>query len=175
MQKKILFLFFLLTCCIFTNKTFAEVLPFQFEKQKATVNFSDSNLKLLTHLSVKEIEKLSGRKLSFKEKIAVKLYKSNPNFYNQFVDSTEEKRLEKKALWAKWLGIGSLISLIVPGVGLLALPAAIIAIVFGTETKNKLKDKTNSNLGIIFGVITIGLILLLVALVILIVSSIGIR
>jgi len=175
MYKKVCVLFVLIICCVSTKKLFAETVPYQFEKQKTTLNFSDSNFNVINRLSVKEIEKLSGRKLNFKEKIAIKLYKSNPQFYNNFVDSTDEKKIEKKALWAKWLGIGSLVGLFVPVVGLLSLPAAIIAIVFGASTIDKVKNKRNSRQGIIFGIITIGVLLLLVALVAIIVSGFGVR
>ena len=175
MNKKILSSLFLIICIISTQKIFAETVTFQIKKNKIAFYFFDSSLTIINHLSIKEIEKLAGRKLSFKEKIAVKIYKSHPSLYNQFADSKEEKKQEKKALWAKWLGIGSLIGLFVPGVGLLSLPAAILAIVFGTATENKVKNKRNSRQGITFGIITIGLILLLVALVILIVSAAGIK
>ncbi|MCY7291957.1 MAG: hypothetical protein LH615_07210 [Ferruginibacter sp.] len=174
MYKKVFILFMLIMCCVSTKKVFADAVPYQFEKQKTTLNFSDSNLHLITRLSIKEIEKLSGRKLNFKEKMAVKLYKSNPIFYNNFTDSTQEKKLERKALWSKWLGIGSLIGIIIPFVSLLSLPAAIIAIVFGATTLNKVKDKSNSRQGITFGIITIGVILLIIAIVVALVSSFGI-
>ncbi len=175
MNKKILFLFIVIGAIISIQKTFAETIPFSFKNMKPAASFSDSNLSVITHLSVKEIEKLAGRKLSFKEKIAVKIYKHNPSLYNQYADSTEEKKLEKKALWSKWLGIGSLIGLFIPGVGALSLPAAIIAIVFGASTKDKVKNKRNSRQGITFGIITLGIILLLAALVVVIVASLGVR
>ena len=175
MNKKILLSFFFFIGIISTQKICAETVPFQFNKTLPTSNFSDSNLAIINHLSIKEIEKLAGRKLNFKEKIAIKIYKSNPALYNHIEDSTEDKKLEKKALWSKWLGIGSLIGLFVPGVGLLSLPAAILAIVFGTSTQNKVKNKRDARQGITFGIITIGIILLLVALVVSIVTSFGVR
>ena len=174
MNKKILYFFIIICSVVSTQKTFAETVPFAFENVKPAVSFSDSNLSVF-NLSVKEIEKLAGRKLSFKEKIAVKIYKHNPSLFKRFADSTEEKKLEKKALWSKWLGIGSLIGLFIPGVGLLSVPAAIIAIVFGISTQDKVKNKRNARQGITFGIITLAIILLLVALVVVIVSSLGVR
>lgn len=175
MNKKILYFFIIIGAVVSTQKTFAETVPFAFENVKPAVSFSDSNFSVFSNLSVKEIEKLAGRKLSFKEKIAVKIYKHNPTLYKRFADSTEEKKLEKKALWSKWLGIGSLIGLFIPGVGLLSVPAAIIAIVFGISTQDKVKNKRNARQGITFGIITLAIILLLVALVVVIVSSLGVR
>ena len=174
MNKKILYFFIIIGAVVTTQKTFAETVPFAFENVKPAVSFSDSNFSVF-NLSVKEIEKLAGRKLSFKEKIAVKIYKHNPTLYKRFADSTEEKKLEKKALWSKWLGIGSLIGLFIPGVGLLSVPAAIIAIVFGISTQDNIKNKRNARQGITFGIITLAIIVLLVALVVVIVSSLGVR
>ena len=175
MNKKILFFIIIIGAIVSAQKTFAETVPFAFENVKPALSFSDSNFSVFTNLSVKEIEKLAGRKLSFKEKIAVKIYKHNPSLYKRFADSTEEKKLEKKALWSKWLGIGSLIGLFIPGVGLLSMPAAIIAIVFGISTQDKVKNKRNARQGITFGIITLAIIVLLVALVVVIVSSLGVR
>ena len=175
MNKKILFFFIVIGAIVSAQKTFAETVPFAFENVKPAVSFSDSNFSVFTNLSVKEIEKLAGRKLSFKEKIAVKIYKHNPSLFKRFADSTEEKKLERKALWSKWLGIGSLIGLFIPGVGLLSVPAAIIAIVFGISTQDKVKNKRNARQGITFGIITLAIIVLLVALVVVIVSSLGVR
>ena len=173
MNKKILFFFIIIGAFVFTQKSFAETVPFAFENVKPAVSFSDSSLSVFTSLSVKEIEKLAGRKLSFKEKIAVKIYKHNPSLFKRFADSTEEKKMERKASWSKWLGIGSLIGLIIPGVNLLSLPAAIIAIVFGASTQDNIKTKKNARQGITFGIITLAIILLLAALVVLIVSALG--
>ena len=175
MNKNLLYLFIVIGGIISIQKTFAATVSFSFENVKPAAGFSDTNLSLINHLSVKEIEKLAGRKLSFKEKIAVKIYKQNPSLYHQYADSTEEKKLEKKALWSKWLGIGSLIGLFIPAVGVLSLPAAIIAIVFGASTKDKVKNKRNARQGITFGIITLAIILLLVALVVVIVSAWGVK
>ncbi|MEO5944413.1 MAG: hypothetical protein ABIP30_10270 [Ferruginibacter sp.] len=173
MNKKVSVLLILIIFCVAAKTAFAVGIPHQFAQQKTSIEFSDSSLYLLTHLSIKEIQLLSGRKLTFKEKIALKIYKSNPGFFNRFTDSTDQKKLENKARWAKRLGIGSLISLFIPFVDILALPAAIIAIVFGKATQNKVKNKRDSKQGITFGIITIGAILLMVTLIIIILSSFG--
>ena len=80
MNKKILFFFIIIGAIVSTQKTFAETVPFSFGNVKPAVSFSDSNLSVF-NLSVKKIEKLAGRKLSFKEKIAVKIYKHNPSLF----------------------------------------------------------------------------------------------
>ena len=171
MYKKVFFLFIVIIVSFCQQETFATSSFAPFIEVKKIPNFSDSNLSVLSHLSIKQIESLTGRKLNLKERFALKIYKSKPALFNQYIDSTEEKKLEKKALWSKWLGIGSLIGLFIPGINLLSLPAAIIAIVFGISTQDKVKDKKNSRQGITFGIITLGIIVLLVALVVVIVAA----
>jgi hypothetical protein len=173
MNKKVSVLFIVIIFCAASKTLFAVGIPHQFAQQKTSLNFSDSSLDLLTHLSIKDIQKLSGRKLTFKEKVSLKLYRSNKGFFNRFADSTDQKKLERKASWSKWLGIGSLIGLFIPFVNFFALPAAIIAIVFGKATQNKVKNNRDSRQGITFGIITIGLLLLLFTFVLLILSSFG--
>lgn len=175
MNIKTLFLFIFICTLFFSKNTSGESVSFALGKSHTVTVFSDSSLSIFNHLSIKEIEKRAGRTLKFKEKVAIKFFKANPSLFKQFTDSTEEKKLEKKALWSKWLGIGSLIGLFVPGVNILSLPAAIIAIVFGANTVDKVKDKRNSRQGITFGIITLGVILLLVALVVIIIASLGVR
>lgn len=71
-----------------------------------------------------------------------------------------DKKIEKKAVWAKWLGIGSLIGLFIPGINLLSLPAAVLAVILGSETLKKTKHPGYARQGIIFGCITAGLLLI---------------
>ena len=127
----------------------------------------------ITALSVKSIEKLVGRRLSFKEKIAFKLLQWQQQFFGNkrhaFKKETNEK-IERQAIWAKWLGIGSLIGLFIPGVGLLSLPAAIVAIVLGADTIRKTDHPSRSRTGIIFGIITISLMLIVAGIVLLVIS-----
>lgn len=77
-----------------------------------------------------------------------------------FTGPDSEEKIEKKALWAKWLGIGSLIGLFIPGINLLSLPAAVAAVILGTETLKKTKHPGYARQGIIFGCITAGLLLI---------------
>jgi ABC-type dipeptide/oligopeptide/nickel transport system permease component len=88
-----------------------------------------------------------------------------------FSKEDTQERIDKKALWAKWLGIGSVVGLFIPGINLLSLPAAVAAVILGSETRKKTTHPRYARLGIIFGCITAGLILvvgLIVALVTLI-------
>lgn len=77
-----------------------------------------------------------------------------------FTGPDSEEKIEKKAVWAKWLGIGSLIGLFIPGINLLSLPAAVAAVILGTETLKKTKHPGYARQGIIFGCITAGLLLI---------------
>lgn len=79
---------------------------------------------------------------------------------NTFYEPVADKKIEKKAVWAKWLGIGSLIGLFIPGINLLSLPAAVAAVILGSETLKKTKHPGYARQGIIFGCITAGLLLI---------------
>ena len=74
----------------------------------------------------------------------------------------EGEMTPKQKRWAKWsmiLGIGGIVLLFLPTVGFLAIPAAIIALVFGIKSV-----EGNSNAQGIIGIIAGGLTLLLLIL-----------
>jgi hypothetical protein len=81
----------------------------------------------------------------------------------------------KRSKWSKWLGIGSLVSLLTP-LGILALPAAIVAVVMGKNVKVDTKDQQslkNSNTGIITGFVTIGLFVLAVLVLVALIAALS--
>jgi hypothetical protein len=137
-----------------------------------TLLFTDSLMLNFSGLSAKEIEKATGYHLSFKERLALKLlhYKLKTATHKQSADKVSDEKIEKRAIWSKWLGIGSLIGLLIPGVGLLSFPAAIIAIILGVNTVDKTKHPRYSKLGITFGIVTLSLFLLAGVLVLLVTS-----
>ena len=90
-------------------------------------------------------------------------------------DSTDSIRLERRAVWAKRLGIGSLISILIPFVNILSLPAAINAIVLGGNSLKKVKNKKNARQGITFGIITCAIALLIIGIVVLVVNLGGVK
>lgn len=86
----------------------------------------------------------------------------------------ENDRIRRKAKWAKFLGIGSLVGLLLPVVGVLSLPAAIVAIITGNQAKKDAPDKKSlqdAKTGVITGWVTVGLFVLAILLVILIIAA----
>ena len=174
MCKKIFFIIVFIVSVLYNKQALADGTFSIINKEYPTLLLKDSGLQFLTTLSVQDIKKLVGRRLTFKERLALKLYKHHPKWFQQNVeDSTNEKRQTKKALWAKWLGIGSLVGLLIPGVNILSFPAAIVALILGIDTINKVKDKSNSRQGIIFGSITLALFIIAILLVLAIIYGLG--
>jgi hypothetical protein len=91
------------------------------------------------------------------------------------VDSVPVDKIERKARWTMFLGIGSLCFLFIPGLNLLSLPMAILAIIFGIPLIKKIKVKKKAQIGIIFGSITTVLFLATIAIVAIIVGSGGVK
>ena len=171
MSKKITTLIIIIFCLLILKNTHATGIAYNPKGLKISTNkYSDSLMFNIANLSIKDFEKVTGRHLKFKEKLSFKLLQYNLKLTGKKKLSTteEDPKIEKKALWSKWLGIGSLIGLLIPGISLLCLPAAIVAIVLGATTVKKTKNPKYSRQGIIFGIITLSLLLLLGLLVFLI-------
>ena len=98
MYKKVFFLFIVIIVSFCQQETFATSSFAPFIEVKKIPNFSDSNLSVLSHLSIKQIESLTGKKLNLKERFALKIYKSKPALFNQYIDSTEEKKTGEKGI-----------------------------------------------------------------------------
>jgi hypothetical protein len=113
----------------------------------------------LRKIKAKEIEKLTGKKLTLLQKIELKILQKK--LRRQDDDDSMTAKQKKQATLSMIFGIAGLVLLFVPTIGLLALPFSILALVFGF-----LSLKGNSNTKAIVGVVTGGvtLIILLIAL-----------
>lgn len=104
-----------------------------------------------TKLKVKDIERISGKKLTLFQKVKIKIAQK---FLQKLDDELTEKQ-KQQAQSSLLLGIGSLALLLLSGVipifGLLCIPAAVLALVFGIKSL-----KGNSNTKGIIGVVTGG-------------------
>lgn len=113
----------------------------------------------LLSLSPKKIEKITGRHLSFKEKVGYRLLQWK--LRNQLKKDGDISKAERRSRDALFAGIATwaflLIGLVVPVVGLLSIPFSIAAIVFGAMSLNKTPSNTRSVLGIVLGGLFIGL------------------
>jgi hypothetical protein len=115
----------------------------------------------LRKIKVKDVEKLTGKKLSFFQKIKLKIILAAAN---KLKDGELTEKQERQATASMALGIGSLalmfLSMIpfISFIGILCIPAAILAIIFGARSL-----KGNSNSKGIVGVVTGGVTLLIIA------------
>lgn len=117
-------------------------------------------------ITAKDIEKLTGKKLNFFQKLKLKLVQSK--LLRKYISFGDGAMTEQQKKWAKWsmiLGIGSLVLLLVAFIpylsilGLLSVPASILAIIFGVKSL-----KGNSNAQGIVGIVTGGVTLLFILL-----------
>lgn len=78
-------------------------------------------------------------------------------------DEPMTERQRKQAKWSLTLGIASLALLFIPAIGILAIPAGVLAIIFGAKS---LKGNSNSKgiIGIVLGGLTVLLFLIAIAL-----------
>ena len=164
MHKTIAFLIAAMLCIVTPAVNFAAITPSVKSISIRTPEaFTDSMMLKITSLPAKEIEKITHYHLTLKERFALKLlhHKLETTGNMNLADSTGDEKIERQALWAKWLGIGSLVGIFIPGVDLLCFPAAITAIVFGAGTIKKTKHPKYSRQGIGFGIATLALFLLI--------------
>jgi hypothetical protein len=135
----------LLLINLFALQTFAAVVP------SPTVTPPSLDF---TKMKAKEIEKLTGKKLNLLQKIELKLLQKKMGKKTGDDEMTEKQK--KKASLSMILGITSIVFLFIPVIGILAIPMAILAIIFGASSM-----KGNSNTKSIVGVVTGGVTLLL--------------
>jgi hypothetical protein len=128
----------------------------------------DAGHKDIASMKLKEFQRLAGRKLSFKEKIAFLVLKHQLKHH-----ATDE---DKDGQLPFILGLSSvgllIIGLFVPVLLLGALVAGIAAVVTGSMAKKKDGDNRKANAGKLMGWITLGALALLAILAIVLVASI---
>ena len=127
-------------------------------------------LLFLKKTSVKQIEVLAGRRLTLKEKVGVFLLKKT-NTKNLRNLPGEPSVKTKKGKAAFVLGICALGGLVLHIVGLLSIPCAILAIIFGAQAVKENKNDRQGKTGLILGIVFFGVLLLLILLVIALLSA----
>jgi len=105
--------------------------------------------------NVRSIEKIKGKQLNLRERVAVAILKRKLRRAGG-----EDEMTGKQKDWAitsMVLGLGSILCLFLPILSILAIPAAILAIIFGIKSL-----KGNSNTKGIIGVVAGSLVILLI-------------
>jgi hypothetical protein len=128
----------------------------------------ENTAKIIASLKIKEVEKLLGRKMRLKEKLAFKLY--------QIKLKRDARRAGEKAnngTTSMILGIVGIATLFLPYVFVAAIPCIVLALVFGYSTKKHYPDDKHAKTGIILGWIGAGLLVIAAVLVIAVLASIG--
>ena len=170
-SENLLLVLICLNSILFSNISFANNTSTLYKDCFLINKSPENNLSELPGIYITDLESAPRQQLNFKEKIPFK----SSVVIKCISDSSDSVRFERKAIWAKRLGIGSLIGILIPGINLLSLPAAIISIVLGTSSIKKIKNKKNARLGITFGIITTAIALVLIGIVVLVVSLGGVK
>ena len=146
-------LFFLLLFCL------AGLLPIVAHAAPSSVSLPPNATFIKTSIgTAKPEKKKAGLITKWKNKLVAKAIKKG------WLGEGEITERQKK--WAKWsmiLGIGSLVALFIPGVNLVAIPAAIEALVFGIKSVEG-NSNTQGIIGIIAGGLTLVLLIAAIAL-----------
>jgi len=148
LMKTILFLS-IITLLIFSgNFVFAASSPGEVKPTQSIVpHDSGMTIALFLQLKPKEIEKLTGHKLTLKEKIALKIYKLKLRKKISEDDPAKNKRLGNLSLI---FGIAAFVFALIPGLVLISLPLAVAAVVLGAVSLKGNKN-TNGIIGLILG------------------------
>ena len=153
----------------FTIKHTAVVVPVNSE----TVNKPPENITIslekAASMKMKEVEKIVGRKLTLREKIAIKFaqHKIKKSL------KAKENGTSSKGQTAFILSLVGLCLLIVPYANFASLPLAIIGLVMGINAKKENPKDSKAQTAIVLSLVTLGLILLAVLLVVAIIASGG--
>ncbi|MBL7725010.1 MAG: DUF4190 domain-containing protein [Chitinophagaceae bacterium] len=122
-------------------------------------------------LKVRDIERITGKKLKLKEKIAFKFLQWKIKKGLRITREEPKKNKGKTALIFGIIGLAGLITPIPIVGGLMALVGIILALVLGYQAKKENPDDKNAKTAIVLGWIGIGLVVLAVAILIAVLST----
>ena len=128
-----------------------------------------NNLSKILSLKIKDLEKITGKKLSLKQKIELKILKFTLN--KRLKNPGLQKEGSDKGQLALILGIVGLASLLIPYVVIVGLPCAIAAIILGYSARKEDPGNKKAKTAVVLGWVTIGLFVLALILVVAILAS----
>jgi hypothetical protein len=133
--------------------------------QPVSAPYSAEIYKKLTSLKVSEVQKMLGRKLTFKEKVSFVILKH----------ASARKAQSNKGSTALGFGIAGLaillMGLFVPFLIWLALPVGILAIVLGNKAKRQDPSDKKAHTAVTLGWVTVGVFTLVLIAAVIILSS----
>ena len=158
-------IFVLLLCSI-------QAYPANIPSSQTNTGFSEQitipaiSLSVISTMKVKEIEKMIGRKLKLKEKIAFKIFQWE---IKKDVKRTKKTGEPDKGKTAMILGIIAAGSLFIPFVNLAAFPLAILAIVIGSNAKREDPKNRKARTGSL-GIVTLAFLVAIAFIVVLVLT-----
>ncbi len=155
-MKKTMLLSFIL---LLSFQTFSAVTPSAVDNSPTVIKTRMPELpapilSYVANMKIMEVEKLLGRKMKLKEKIAFKIYQLK-------IKKDSRRKVETRAnngTTSMVLGIAGLAAMFIPYVAIAAIPCIILALIFGYTTKKYYPDDKHAKTGIILGWIGAGLI-----------------
>lgn len=115
-------------------------------------------LEYFASLSMKEVQKLAGRKLTLKEKIAVKLYQWKLKKQLRHPGKEEKKSMGTTALIFSIIGLACLFLTFIPVVGFVgSVVFTILGLVKGNKAKKDNPEDGNAKAAVVISWVTIGL------------------
>jgi hypothetical protein len=169
MRKILLCILVLIVFSSFSIKHYAVVLPTNAMELANNAPANTIPIEKIASMKTKEAEKILGRKLILKEKIAFKIvqHKIKKDL------KAREKGKPSKGQTAFILSLIGLGLLFVPYLALASIPIAIIAIIQGAKAKKEDPNDKKAKTAIILGIVTLGLFVLALIAVIIILASWG--
>lgn len=156
MRKLILFSLIFITLSSFINISTIVPVERKVSTTSQSIGKNDLTLEKLSKMKVKEFQKLTGKKLTLKEKIAFKIVQGK--IKKQL--KAKEGETSDKGKTAMILGIIGLALLFIPYGIIASIPLAILAIVNGSQARKKDPNNGKALTGIILGWVTLGLLVL---------------
>ena len=157
---------FLSIMLIFFNRANAATIPSRTPTHEfGTTILSPEMAGYVSKMKIKEVERLLGRKLRFKEKIAFKILQWKTK------KEVENSNKGKTALIFSLIALGSLLIPVVGGLGFILF--TVLALILGYQAKKEDPSDKNAKNAIIIGWINVGLFLLALLIVIAVLSAIA--
>jgi hypothetical protein len=155
----------IITCILFSSFTIKSDVAntpslYNTALKDSVLNISYSWEQLAT-MKPKEAEKILGKKMTLREKLALKIAQGK---LKKALKSNEEGK-SSKGQTAMILGIIGIACIVIPYGILASIPLGILAIVLGSQAKRENKNDSKAQTGIILGIVTLGLVGLAIILV----------
>jgi len=163
MRRMILILFFTFTGTMFFSEAFSSSIISPAGNDNKIVYSSFPNI---PDLKIKDLEKITGKKLSLKQKIELKFTVGKKLFKRGLHKGETDKG--QLALILSIIGLGALI---IPYVALISLPCAIAALIIGYSARRQDPNNKKAKTAIILGWTTIAIFVFALILVIAILTT----